>query len=296
MKYLVGGDVWEGSLEMNEDAFVAGGCAYLLIRLNHTLGGHHKDTMFDSQWVQSAKMSRIPYFVYNPWVSGVANYDWLMYNIPSGATTEMVDIEVKRDGYSPDAYSNEVQIMANHMESAGHKEIIYTGEWIKSILSHWPTGVDYHLARYPGPMYPTSTTSVTWERIHEIAESLFWYPSTPNAFPGPCRLWQCSGDRFIVPGTSRPIDINIFDGTHDDFNNYYKLPALQRPQEASIPQPDVVAQLVARVDTLEVSLKAKDAELLSILQQHRALIDETGNYDGRLDAIEDKIRSVKIIL
>lgn len=296
MKYLVGVDVWEGSLEMNEDAFIDGGVAYMFIRLNHTLGGHHKDTMFDAQWEQSVKMSRIPYFVYNPWVSGMANFDWLMRNLPSGVTTEMVDIEIKRDGYSPDLYAAEVQTFSDRLAAEGHKEIIYTGEWIKSILSHWPANVDYHLARYPGPMYPTSTTTTTWAKIHEIAESLIWYPSTPNAFPGPCRLWQCSGDRFIVTGTSRPIDINLFQGTHDEFNSYYKLPAVQLPHFVSEPQPDVVAQLVDRINLLEVALRAKDAELLTRINQQQVAIDATGNYDGRLDALEDKIVSIKNIL
>jgi hypothetical protein len=49
-------DVWEGSLEIQEDeleGFVAG----FMIRLNDIQGGHHKDQNFDNQWAQAADIT-----------------------------------------------------------------------------------------------------------------------------------------------------------------------------------------------------------------------------------------------
>ena len=54
----------------------------MITRLNDINGGHHKDENFDKQWKQAQYFLRAPYFVYNPWVNGKGNYDWLMANLP----------------------------------------------------------------------------------------------------------------------------------------------------------------------------------------------------------------------
>lgn len=68
-------DVWEGSLDIDEQIIADGGVVGLIIRLNHISGGHHMDENFTTQWLQAINFLRAPYFVYNPWVDGKANFN-----------------------------------------------------------------------------------------------------------------------------------------------------------------------------------------------------------------------------
>lgn len=88
-------DVWEGSLDIDEEIIHGGGVVGFIIRLNHISGGHHMDTNFTPQWAQSINFLRAPYFVYNPWVDGKTNFNWLMANLPQNDVTLVsADIEV----------------------------------------------------------------------------------------------------------------------------------------------------------------------------------------------------------
>ena len=229
-KYTLGIDVWEGSRESDEAELRNGGVEFLFIRLNDMSGGHHKDTGFDKQWDEAADFLRAPYFVYNPWVSGAANYSYLRSVLPAGVTAVALDVEVKYIGYSPMTYAQQVEECIKLMRSAGLKPIIYTAEWFKAYLSFWLNYPEYWWARYPTSMYPASATSLTWAQLHEKIQALTWYPAPSGVIPGPCALWQCSGDRFILPGTIRTTDINLFNGTALDMIERYKLPDAQVPE------------------------------------------------------------------
>lgn len=226
-KITIGLDVWEGTLELDESVTLLGGARYLIIRLNDMNGGHHRDVGFDKQWRESDRFIRIPYFVYNPWVDGAANYAWLRANLPDGVTTVAVDIEVRKNGYSPDTYATEVDRFIGLMRANGLFPIIYSGEWFRPYLSRWPSFVEYWWARYPYALYPASAISLTYDQLRAKLKSLAWNPGTN--IPGPCRLWQASGDRIILPGTLRTMDVNVFNGTPDEMVTHYRLPAIQLP-------------------------------------------------------------------
>lgn len=228
-RYTLGVDVWEGSLEINEAEFRKGGVEFAFIRLNDMSGGHHKDTGFDKQWAEAIDFIRAPYFVYNPWVSGSANYSYLRSILPAGVTTVSLDVEVKYTGYSPTTYAAEVENCIRLMRSAGLKPIIYTAQWFLGYLSYWLNYPEYWWARYPTTMYPTTTTTLTWAQLHDKIKALAWYPAAAGIVPGPCALWQCSGDRFIIPGTSRTTDINIFNGTPQEMIARYGFSDVQIP-------------------------------------------------------------------
>jgi len=102
-------DVWEGQLEVNEAEFRRGGVNGLIIRLNDMNGGHHMDTEFHKQWVEAAGFYRAPYFVYNPWVSARANFDWLAGHMPVDAGGVMIDIEVRYSGITAFQYARDVE-------------------------------------------------------------------------------------------------------------------------------------------------------------------------------------------
>ena len=140
-------DVWEGQLEVDETILKANGIAGMGIRLNDMTGGHHLDTNFWRQWGQAANFIRFPYFVYNPWVNGAANFAWLAANAPAGIPTIAVDIEVRMSGYSASTYASEV-VKFLDLCKARWKVIIYTAQWFLPYLAYWPKA-DYWWAQYP---------------------------------------------------------------------------------------------------------------------------------------------------
>ena len=219
---ILGLDVWEGSLEINEQLLLENGVRYLIPRLNDMNGGHHLDGNFYSQWDQSAGFLRTPYFVYNPWVSGAENAKWLLANLPRNAPRRLfVDIEVRKDGYSPDVYANEVQEFIDILLAEGFKPCIYTGAWFLPCLSRWPSNVDYWWARYPYDLYPPVATPISWQDLSAKVELVGWYPDPMHICPGTVRLWQCSADRYIPSGTERATDINAWNGTLEELEDWW---------------------------------------------------------------------------
>ena len=221
-------DVWEGSLDTQEDIVRAGGIVGLIIRLNHMSGGHHLDTNFWTQWEQSKNFLRAPYFVFNPWVDYQTNYNWLTTNLPKeGVTRLFIDVEVQYSGYSSEVYADQIQSFINLIAVQYPLTVIYTGEWFLSFLSHWPTNVPYWWARYPWYFYPAKPEVWTYEKLETETERYGYYPDPRNHCPSKAELWQCSGDRIILPGCQdRPVDVNLFNGSLEQLEAWWgaKLP------------------------------------------------------------------------
>lgn len=212
-------DVWEGQLEIDEAELRRGGVEGLVIRLNDMNGGHHMDAGFVKQWAEAENFYRAPYFVYNPWVSGQANFDWLKANMPTTARAVMCDIEVRYSGITPAAYAAEVDKFMR-LVAAQWKTAIYTGEWFLSNLAYWSKDYPYWWAQYPLAMYPAETTVWTWEKLRTEIDKLA-RPFNESKSPGPVRMWQMSGDRIILPGNSRPMDINVFYGGSEQLAQFF---------------------------------------------------------------------------
>ncbi len=206
-EFCLGVDVWDGNGDVNEQALVAGRVDFMAIRLNSITGGLHLDPNFNIQWRQAYGLFlRWPYFVFNPWVSGRINFEWLADHMPAGVKRVAADIEVRRDGLAPFDYAVEVAEFVD-LAQRYWKLAIYTGGWFLPLLSYWPDDVDYWWARYPYSLYPPTSQNITWEELYQKVAALTW---SPGPTPGPCDVWQCSGDRFKLPGTNlRVIDVNI---------------------------------------------------------------------------------------
>lgn len=221
-------DVWEGALDINEPLLREAGVAGLIVRLNDISGGLHKDMTFDAQWKQAEGFLRAPYYVYNPWVTGQVNFEWLADNLPAGVTRVFADIEVRKADYPPSTYADEVQLfyalLLNHFKAA-----IYTGGWFLSMLSHWYGG-DYWWARYPYALCPQGDKVYwTWGDFKQKANVYGYHPDPTKQCPGRPILWQCSGDKVILPGTaSRPMDLTLWNGS---------LPELEAWWGAQMPNP-----------------------------------------------------------
>lgn len=218
-KYLRIIDTWEGQGELDEDKLLLSGVVGIISRLNDISGGLHLDTNFKTQWEQSKNFCRIPYMVFNPWVSGKVNYDWLLSNCPDSPVVA-VDIEVTYPGMSPIVYLG----LVNEFLSYANKNWIikiYTGGGYLGLLPSWPKNYDYWWARYPNVMYPPTVENWTWEKFDSVADTLIW--SNWLNFPqvGPIKLWQCTGDRLILPGTTKVLDVSLWPGTLDELKTWF---------------------------------------------------------------------------
>jgi hypothetical protein len=214
-------DVWEGNLESNEDMYTLGGVAGLIIRLNDMSGGHHRDINFDKQWNESQKFNPAPYFVYNPWVDGVNNFNWLSENCPP-CPTVFIDVEVRYPNYPASTYGAELRKCVKLCKTKWHT-VVYCGAGKTTdpnFIDYWPTDVEYWWAQYPYPLYKSAITpvkNISWAELDTLLAKLPWPPVNGKYSPGVIKLHQCSGDRFIVPGNTRPMDVSIWPGTPAEY-------------------------------------------------------------------------------
>lgn len=202
-------DVWEGSLDINETILRAEGVVGLMIRLNHISGAHHMDENFTNQWNQAAGFLRAPYFVYSPWYTGRANFEWMISHIPRETTVVFDDVEVTKAGYPAERYADELQIFYD-LSKAEYHSVIYIGGWFLSTVTHWPQG-EYWWGRYPYYLCPQGDKETwTWAQWRQRSNSYGYKPDPDNKCPGTEEVWQASGDKLYLPGCAgRVIDLNL---------------------------------------------------------------------------------------
>ena len=213
--YLLLVDTYEAET-IDELALKANNVSGMIIRLNNMEGGHHLDANFTTQWKETGDVGllRIPYFVYNPWVDGQANYEWFVKHMPYEASAVMVDVEVVYPGYTPTKYAIEVAKFCQLIAPRWHF-MIYTGEGYLGLLKTWPSDADYWWAQYPSSLYPNVPEQWTWDQVRAQVDALPG-PSNAAKVPGHWKMWQATGDRLILPGSVNPIDVDVFPGTLDE--------------------------------------------------------------------------------
>ncbi len=226
--------------------------AGLIIRLNHTEGGHHLDANFPRQWRETsfAGLVRIPYFVYNPWVDGQANFDWLVDALPFEAGAVLLAVNVKYDGYPPEVYAAEVARFCQLVGSRWNY-MIYTGQNRLQLLSTWPANARYWWAQYPYALFPSTPQKRSWSQVHAQL-NLLKAPFNASFLPGQWKLWQVSADRLVLPGSSRPMNLNIFPGSYEDlktFVNEQHEPVDSAAEEHTTPYPGVEFHKVSRFNS-----------------------------------------------
>ena len=224
-------DQWEGNLDIDDGLIKASGVAGVMSRINSTSGGHHMDGSFLKAWADSRIFDvRCPYFVYNPYVDGLANFNWLFPRIPGDAPKRiMIDIEILKAGYLPSSYAYQVSFLISKLQDAGYWPAIYSGLWFLGNLSPWPK-VEYWWARYPYAVYPGSLTQITWDLLKQKVNALSWDPDPYKKSPGLVKLWQCSGDKYILPGTAgKPMDINLWQGSLADLKTWFGVSGAPAP-------------------------------------------------------------------
>jgi len=206
-------DVWEADANIDHKTLIDNDVAGLIVRLNDMDGGHHLDAHFPDLWKAAQDyFTQAIYFVYNPWVDGKANFEWLAKNLPPKYVNRLhIDTEVKYPGYTPKAYADQCDIFHGLVQQ-NWPDTTYTGEWFLSYLAHWPK-MDYWWAFYPDELHPPVLTSISWEGFRAKMAAFGYRPEAVGKAPGPVGLWQMTAERYTLPGMNgRYLDMNWFNG------------------------------------------------------------------------------------
>lgn len=236
-------DIWEGNIGLDIPAFEKADVDGCIVRLNDMAGGHHMDAHWKEDWAMAAEFPvRAPYFVYNPWVTGQANFDYMASVMPKDYTGRVfIDIEVVYPGYAPKVYADNVYVFLSKAKERWPVSP-YTCQGFLPIISYWPKDLDYWWAAYPNFLNGV----LTWEEFTKRLVTLdFAY--NQNVCPGKVKMWQCSGDATKLPGGGgRAVDINIFPGTLDDLKAWVGVKITPTPA----PAPDRNARIKELFDEL----------------------------------------------
>jgi GH25 family lysozyme M1 (1,4-beta-N-acetylmuramidase) len=245
-------DIWEGNVDLQPTVLLNNGVKGMIVRINDISGGLHIDSNFYGN-LEIAKTFPVYgiYAVYNPWVSGQTNYNWLMSKLPTDFVGRIfVDIEVVYNGYSPVTYANEV---ASFLASLSNKHLVspYTGQWFLSYLAYWPTNLDYWWAAYPTAL----NNCQTWENYNKILDTIP-YAFNKSYCPSRVMLWQSSGDGVkSLPGFGgHAVDVNVFLGSLDELKIWFGQPSEPLPPEPTdtIKQQllDAIANIIILINEL----------------------------------------------
>ena len=210
-------DMWESGGKLDIPVLLANGVSGCIYRLNDMSGGHHMDDGFADYWKQAEAFPvRMVYFVYNPWKGGYENYEWLMSHLPLECGAVFIDLEVKYAGYSPSVYGAEVAKFNKLVDDAGLNRMSYTGQGYLEIMTPWDKG-DYWWAAYPAQF--GSYESMSWDELRKRL-ALQPTPANENKVPGSLKMWQFTGDRILLPGCSKVLDVNTYYGTLDELKSF----------------------------------------------------------------------------
>ena len=211
-------DTWDGLGEVDESILKSNGVSGIGIRLNDITGGHHMDAGFVKQWDEARSLVRFPHFTYNPAVSSQDNHDWLAANLPSDASTLAIDVVVPNGALSPSKYAANLDVFLKLCAGSGWKTIIYTAAWCLPFLSTWPKA-EYWWAQWPAPTsYATNVSD--WAGLKSALNTLD-IPNNSASIPSVLKMWQFSGNHFILPGCANKLNLNIFYGTESELASYF---------------------------------------------------------------------------
>lgn len=162
-------------------------------------GSDHKDTRFDTNW-QKAKehgFTRGAYHYFSTYSTGLeqANMFTKTVKLEKGDLPPVIDVEEHPENKTQ--FIQELKIFITKIEEHyGIKPIIYSGKKYKKRYLD-----DKFFDRYP--------TWIAHYYVDSLEVDQTW------------TFWQCS-DRGRLPGISRNVDINIFNGTLKTLDNFKK--------------------------------------------------------------------------
>ena len=162
-------------------------------------GKDHKDTQFDTNWKMAKEhgFTRGAYHYFSPYSTGLEQAAMFIktVKIEKGDLAPVIDVEEKPKDRA--LFMQELKIFIAELEQHyGIKPIIYSGKKYKERYLN-----DKYFDRFP--------TWIAHYYVDTLEVNQRW------------TLWQCS-DRGHLPGISRNVDINIFNGTPNNLENFKK--------------------------------------------------------------------------
>ena len=162
-------------------------------------GSDHKDTRFDTNWEQAKEnnFTRGAYHYFSPYSTGLAQAEMFIKTVKleNGDLPPMIDVEEKPENKT--TFMQELKIFITKIEEHyGMKPIIYSSKKYKKRYLD-----DKVFDRYP--------TWIAHYYVDSLEVDQNW------------TFWQCS-DRGRLPGISKNVDINIFNGTDETIESFKK--------------------------------------------------------------------------
>lgn len=162
-------------------------------------GSDHKDTQFDTNWSNAKKygFTRGAYHYFSPHSTGLEQATMFTQTVKmeKGDLPPVIDVEEKPENRT--LFLQELKIfIAKVEEHYGIRPIIYSSKKYKKRYLN-----DKYFERFP--------TWIAHYYVDTLEVNQTW------------TIWQCS-DRGRLPGISRNVDINIFNGTPESLENYIK--------------------------------------------------------------------------
>ena len=162
-------------------------------------GKDHKDTQFDTNWKMAKEhgFTRGAYHYFSPYSTGLEQAAMFIktVKIEKGDLAPVIDVEEKPKDRA--LFMQELKIFIAELEQHyGIKPIIYSGKKYKERYLN-----NKHFDRFP--------TWIAHYYVDTLEVNQRW------------TFWQCS-DRGRLPGISRNVDINIFNGTANNLENFKK--------------------------------------------------------------------------
>lgn len=159
-------------------------------------GSDHKDSRFDFNWEKARKhgFARGAYHYFSPYSTGIeqAKMFTRTVKLEKGDLPPMIDVEEIPENKA--LFMQELKIyIAKIEEHYGVKPIIYSGKKYKKRYLD-----DKYFDRYP--------TWIAHYYVDTLEVDQMW------------TIWQCS-DRGRLPGISKNVDINIFNGEIEKLEN-----------------------------------------------------------------------------
>jgi lysozyme len=211
-------------------------------------GDYAKDRLFDTYYEQMKRKNILmgAYHWFDPLRDVNKQYDYIMTVLQDKEFDFFaLDIEQYWESWGewennnitrfidPYKISEYGRRLAEKMKSNFEHVLIYTRasfvDEYASPMKSWMKDYKLWYASYP---YKKGTVNVTWQELRDS-----WLPTGeilfPKKYPEDLKnyiFWQFSGDKFIVPGCTKRIDLNLFRGTREELYSIFKKDVVEEPE------------------------------------------------------------------
>lgn len=128
--------------------------------------------------------------------------------------------EIKRKIHPSRVSENGLNVLSYLDRYVDYPLMVYTNRYFirdhAPMIASWMNQYLAWLAEWP---YGKGAVTCTWDEFYKR----FWPATLEPTLPPGCRGWalrQISGDKFTLPGVKGPLDINVFNGTLEQFKAF----------------------------------------------------------------------------